>query len=285
MNGALGNLGAPRSPPRDWSIMEWMPLGEGRQVVRAQSRSAAGVRADSLDSTWVFSVSRAGGELVASVPPGAVDRFQHLHESRAAVARLLREIGAAPERLGVRRQEHGERPAALLAGGAQCGHVDLVDVRPLLAIDLDVDVEPVHHLGDLVVFEALMRHDVAPVAGGVADGEQDRPVELACFGERSGSTRAASEPDCPCAGGDRGWSLPTSRFACGSGTRGSHPVIGPEVRAIGRPAQMQFPDTIFALSSGKPPSGVAVMRVSGPGSREIVRGGGRRRACCSPGGS
>jgi tRNA modification GTPase len=34
---------------------------------------------------------------------------------------------------------------------------------------------------------------------------------------------------------------------------------------------MQFPDTIFALSSGKPPSGVAVMRVSGPGSREIVR--------------
>jgi tRNA modification GTPase len=33
---------------------------------------------------------------------------------------------------------------------------------------------------------------------------------------------------------------------------------------------MQFPDTIFALSSGKPPSGVAVIRVSGPKSRDVV---------------
>jgi tRNA modification GTPase len=33
---------------------------------------------------------------------------------------------------------------------------------------------------------------------------------------------------------------------------------------------MQFQDTIFALSSGKPPSGVAVIRVSGPRAREIV---------------
>ena len=42
---------------------------------------------------------------------------------------------------------------------------------------------------------------------------------------------------------------------------------------------MQFPDTIFALSSGRPPSGVAVMRVSGPGSRER-RAAGRRSAGC-----
>jgi tRNA modification GTPase len=33
---------------------------------------------------------------------------------------------------------------------------------------------------------------------------------------------------------------------------------------------MQFPDTIFALSSGKPPSGVAVIRISGPNAREVV---------------
>ena len=43
-----------------------------------------------------------------------------------------------------------------------------------------------------------------------------------------------------------------------------------KAKAIGRPAQMQFPDTIFALSSGKPPSGVAVIRVSGPKSGDIV---------------
>jgi len=33
---------------------------------------------------------------------------------------------------------------------------------------------------------------------------------------------------------------------------------------------MQFPDTIFALSSGKPPSGVAVIRISGPGSQAAL---------------
>ena len=33
---------------------------------------------------------------------------------------------------------------------------------------------------------------------------------------------------------------------------------------------MQFPDTIFALSSGRPPSGVAVIRLSGPQSRLAV---------------
>ena len=33
---------------------------------------------------------------------------------------------------------------------------------------------------------------------------------------------------------------------------------------------MQFPDTIFALSSGRPPSGVAVIRLSGPQSRQAL---------------
>ena len=35
-----------------------------------------------------------------------------------------------------------------------------------------------------VVLEALVRHDVAPVAGGVADREQDRLVGALGFGER-----------------------------------------------------------------------------------------------------
>lgn len=34
---------------------------------------------------------------------------------------------------------------------------------------------------------------------------------------------------------------------------------------------MQFPDTIFALSSGRPPAGVAVIRVSGPRAGEALR--------------
>ena len=63
----------------------------------------------------------------------------------AAVARLLREIRAAPHRLARGRQKHRERPAALLAEQMQRVHVDLVDVGPLLAVDLDVDEQLVHH--------------------------------------------------------------------------------------------------------------------------------------------
>ena len=41
--------------------------------------------------------------------------------------------------------------------------------------------------GDGGVLEALVRHDVAPVAGGVADGEQDRLVGALGLGQRLGA--------------------------------------------------------------------------------------------------
>ena len=114
----------------------------------------------------------------------ARDLLQHLGEGRAAVARLFRKVGAAPERLCVGGEEHGERPAALLAELVQRRHVDGVDVGALLAVDLDVDEEVVHHGSGLVVLEALMRHHVAPMAGGVADREQDRLSRALGLGER-----------------------------------------------------------------------------------------------------
>jgi hypothetical protein len=53
-------------------------------------------------------------------------------------------------------------------------HVDGVDVRALLAVDLHVHEVLVHVRRGLVVLERLVRHDVAPVAGGVADRQQHR---------------------------------------------------------------------------------------------------------------
>ena len=47
--------------------------------------------------------------------------------------------------------------------------VELIDVGVLLAVDLDVDEPAVHVLRGRRVLEGLMGHDVAPVAGGVAD--------------------------------------------------------------------------------------------------------------------
>ena len=92
-------------------------------------------------------------------------------------------------------------------------HIDLVDVRPLLAIDLDIDEQPVHDGGDVVVLEAFMRHDMAPVAGGIADGEQDRPMPAPWLRPGPPATRPANARDCRCAAADRGWLRRQAGFA------------------------------------------------------------------------
>ena len=104
------------------------------------------------------------------------DFAQNVDEGRLAVAAGFRKIRAAPERLAGGRQEHGQWPATMLAHQVQRRHIDLVDVGPLFAIDLDVDEQVVHHRGGGVVLKALVRHHMAPVAGGIADREQDRLV-------------------------------------------------------------------------------------------------------------
>ena len=123
-------------------------------------------------------------DLRALVAIGLGDGLEHVGKAGPAEPRRRREIGPAPERLGVGREEHGERPAALLAHRMDRLHVDGVEIGPLFAIDLDADEERVHERRDRRILEALMRHDVAPVAGGIADRQQDRLVLGLGGGER-----------------------------------------------------------------------------------------------------
>ena len=55
-------------------------------------------------------------------------------------------------------------------------HVDRVDVRALLAVDLDGHDPLVHLGGDVGVLEGLVLHHVAPVARGVADAHEHRLI-------------------------------------------------------------------------------------------------------------
>ena len=55
-------------------------------------------------------------------------------------------------------------------------HVEAIDIRTLLTVDLDRDEMVVHELGGFGVFEAFMGHDMAPVAGSIADRKDDRLV-------------------------------------------------------------------------------------------------------------
>ena len=58
-------------------------------------------------------------------------------------------------------------------GGLGGGHVEGIEVGPLLAIDLDRDEGPIDELGDVRILEGLVGHHMAPVAGGVADRDQE----------------------------------------------------------------------------------------------------------------
>ena len=108
---------------------------------------------------------------------GSGEPRQEIEEARHAVARQLREIGAGEIRRAVRREEHRERPAARAARHQRVRRlVDLVEVGPLLAVDLDVHEVLVHDRRDGRVLERFVRHDVAPVARRVADRQQDRLV-------------------------------------------------------------------------------------------------------------
>jgi hypothetical protein len=57
-----------------------------------------------------------------------------------------------------------------------CFHVHGVHVRALLAIYFHVDKVPIHDRRDIRILERLVRHDVAPVAGGIADTDEKRLV-------------------------------------------------------------------------------------------------------------
>ncbi len=57
----------------------------------------------------------------------------------------------------------------------------MIDIGALFAVDLDIHEKLVHHRGGCCIFEAFMGHHMAPVAGRIADGEQNGLVERLGF--------------------------------------------------------------------------------------------------------
>src|SRR5690606_21067979 len=104
--------------------------------------------------------------LTLMVKPG--DTAYQIRKGRQLIAWGFREIGTAKEWLLIQRQEHGQRPATIaLRQHLVSGLVDLVNIRPFLTIDLDIDEMLVHDGRDFSIFERLVRHDMAPVTGGI----------------------------------------------------------------------------------------------------------------------
>ncbi len=95
------------------------------------------------------------------------------------MSRLFGIVAAPVEGASIRQAEGRQGPAALaLVQFRHRVHVDLVEVRSLLAIDLDTDERCVHEIGRRFVFERFPFHDVTPMAGAISDREQDRAIQL-----------------------------------------------------------------------------------------------------------
>ena len=84
------------------------------------------------------------------------------------------EVGPGEEGLLIRRHEDAGGPAAAAGEGLTDRHVDAVHIRALFSVYLDGDEIPVQEFRDPCVLKALAGHDVAPVAGAVANAEEHR---------------------------------------------------------------------------------------------------------------
>ncbi len=176
----LGELGgATEAAPLLVVLGPEVPAGRGHDVGPGDGR---GLQAPAAGHGLGQALGLGGG-VVTVLAPVLVDRHAHLLERGQAVAALLREVGAAVEGLAVGGHEDGERPAPVAGHGLHGVHVDPVDVGALLPIHLHVDEEAVQQLGGGRVLEGLVGHDVAPVTGRVADGDQEGPVLVAGLGE------------------------------------------------------------------------------------------------------
>ena len=180
----LGKFRRPADAAMDEIDLLQQALGNAVEDLRPDARARLG---QSELAQRLLQRGDVLGHLLGIAVIGVGDGAQHLGEARPSPALLRREIGAAPEGMAVGGQEHGERPAALLAEQGESRLIDGIEVGALLAVDLDVDVEVVHERGRRLALEALMGHDMAPVAGGIADGEQDRLLLGLGLGQRLGS--------------------------------------------------------------------------------------------------
>ena len=112
----------------------------------------------------------------ASRPVCLRDRFEDPQETWPVVSIFGRKVCASKNRLAIRQEKDGQRPAAAARHHLNGAHIDLVEVRPFLPVDLDVDEVLVHHLRDGGVLEGLVLHNVAPVTGRISDAQEDQLI-------------------------------------------------------------------------------------------------------------
>ena len=84
-------------------------------------------------------------DVAAALGKGLRNGLEDLRKRGHAGSRLRRKVGTAVEGTPVGRQPDRHRPTAMARQANDGLHEDRIDIGSLLTIDLDVDVEAVHH--------------------------------------------------------------------------------------------------------------------------------------------
>ena len=175
--GELGRV----APPAVLAVVSLLQGAAGVAQHRAGQYQSVAVRPGRQLEKFAVQVHRRICQLLPLGLPGLLNLLQHLKETGPAILVFWRPVSAPVERFQVGRKENIQRPAALADHRLDEGHVDLVDVGTLFAVHLDAHEVGIEIAGHLVVLEGFAFHDVAPMAGRVADAQEDGlvlPVRL-----------------------------------------------------------------------------------------------------------
>ena len=168
--------GSESSPAAVEVLFELLPGLDNWSVIQARFRSSSlwlvYPLEDILDGLALLS------EFIAILPVKPLDALQDVGKGRHAMSWFVRKIGAAKKRVVVvRGQKHGQWPATrALHEHLVRELVDLVEIGSFFPVHLDVDEQLVHHPGRIRILERLMGHDMAPVTGRIANGQENRLV-------------------------------------------------------------------------------------------------------------
>ena len=94
------------------------------------------------------------------------------------------EIASGKKGVEVRRQKQIVWPSARVGQNLPREHIGLVEIGALFTIHLDADKPLIHQRGDGGIRIDRSLGHMAPVAGAVADGEEDQLVLFSCLPNR-----------------------------------------------------------------------------------------------------
>ena len=103
-------------------------------------------------------------------------RFQQPRKPRHIMPVHRRKISPTIKRLALRSKKHRHRPPPAPRKHLHRLHINRIQIRPLLPVNLNVDKMPVHNPRDRLILKRLPLHHMTPMASRIPDTKQYRLI-------------------------------------------------------------------------------------------------------------